>query len=272
MASHFHAPETIAEALRLRRELRGTACFLAGGTEVNNHKVKAAPADVIWLGRLGLSGISRRAGAVSIGAMTTLQEILESDLVHPAILEAASNHQNRNIRNVATIGGHLGVCRSCADLVPVLLALGARLRIATDAGEEERELEAWILGERDGLLLSVEVPDASPDLRLELEHHSRTANDLSLLTAAVSFCTESGCVRGAIVAVGGVARSAVRLRALEAALEGEPLPGREAVEALVAAEVDPVSDIRGSAAFKKHLAATLVERALRRAFHREEGR
>jgi probable selenate reductase FAD-binding subunit len=272
MASHFHVPETIEDALRIRRELRGAACFIAGGTEVNNRKAKGAPEHLVWLGRLGLGGITRREAGVSIGAMATLQEILESKIVHPAIHQAASNHANRNIRNVATIGGHLGVCRSCADLIPVLLTLGARLRVATDSGELERDLESWVLGERDGIVLSVEVPDPPGDLRVALENHSRTANDLSLVAAAVSLRTEAGRVRDAIVAVGGVARSVIRLRPVEAALNGRPLPSRDDVEALVTAHVDPIADIRGSAAFKRQLAATLVERALRRAWNQEECR
>lgn len=272
MASHFHVPETIEDALRIRRELGGAACFIAGGTEVNNRKAKAAPEHLVWLGRLGLGGISLRGAGVSIGAMATLQEILESEIVHPPIHQAASNHANRNIRNVATIGGHLGVCRSCTDLIPVLLTLGARLRVATDSGELERDLESWVLGERDGIVLSVEVPDAPGDLRVALENHSRTANDLSLITAAVSFRLQGGGVRDTIVAVGGVARSVVRLRHVEAALNGRPLPSRGEIEALVKAEVDPIRDIRGSAAFKRQLAATLVERALRRAWNQEECR
>jgi probable selenate reductase FAD-binding subunit len=269
MTSHFHAPETVEDALRIRRELDGAACFMAGGTEVNNRKAREAPEHLIWLGRLGLGGITRREAGVSIGATATLQEILESEIVHPAIHRAASNHANRNIRNVATLGGHLGVCRSCADLIPVLLALGARLRVATDSGELERDLEAWVLGERDGIVLSVEVPDPPGELRVALENHSRTANDLSLIAAAVSLRIKAGRVRDAIVAVGGVARSVVRLRPVEAALQGKPLPSRDEVEALVAAHVDPITDIRGSAAFKRQLAATLVERALRSAWTQE---
>jgi len=269
MASHFHAPETIEDALRIRRELRGAACFMAGGTEVNNRKAKQAPEHLVWLGRLGLGGITRREAGVSIGAMATLQEILESEIVHPAIHQAASNHANRNIRNVATIGGHLGICRSCADLIPVLLTLGAGLRVATDSGELERDLESWVLGERAGIVLSVEVPDPPGDLRVALEHHSRTANDLSLVATAVSLRKEAGRVRDAIVAVGGVAASVVRLRHVEAALDGRPLPARDKIEALVTANVDPIADIRGSAAFKRHLAATLVERTLRSAWNQE---
>ena len=272
MADRFFAPETVEEALRLGRELGGAARFLAGGTEVNHRRGAGAPEHLIWLGRLGLGGIARRRAGISIGAMATLQEVLESPVVHPAIHRAACNHANRNIRNVATIGGHLGVCRSCADLVPVLLALGARLRVATGAGERERDLEAWVLGERDGLLLAVEVPDPPDGLRVAVENHSRTANDLSLVTAAVSLRDDAGRARDPIVAVGGVAPTVVRLRPVEAALAGRPLPAREQVEALVAAHVDPIGDLRGSAAFKRHLAATLVDRALRSAWDQGERR
>ncbi len=272
MASHLHVPETIGDALRIKQELGGAACFIAGGTEVNNRKSKQVREHLIWLGRLGLSGITRRGVGVSIGAMATLQEILDSGVIHPAIHHAASNHANRNIRNVATIGGHLGACRSCADLIPVLLALGARLRVATGSGEVERDLEAWLLGERDGLLLAVEVPDPPRDLRIALEHHSRTANDLSLVAVAASLRDEANRVRDAVVAVGGVASSVVRLRGVEAALDGRPLPAGGEIEALVKAQVNPIDDIRGSASFKRQIAATLVERALRRAWNQQERR
>ncbi|MBN1944884.1 MAG: FAD binding domain-containing protein [Bradymonadales bacterium] len=269
MASHFHQPERIEEALRFKQELGEAAYFLAGGTEVNNSKSKAAQAEhLIWLGKLGLGGIKRREGGVSIGAMTTLQEMLESELLHPAIHQAARNHANRNIRNVATIGGHLATCRSCADVIPVLLALRAWLRVATLSGELERDIERWLLGERDGIVLSVEVPDPPADLRVALECHTRTANDVSLITAGVSLRNEQGCMRDLIVAAGGVAASVVRLHEVEAALEGKPLPSREEVESLVAGQVNPIADIRGSADFKRHLAATLVERALRKAWNR----
>ena len=121
-------------------------------------------------------------------------------------------------------------------------------------------------------MLSVEVPDPPNGLRVALEHHSRTANDLSLLTAAVSFRVEAGLLRDAIVSIGGVASSAVRMRPAEAALNGKTLPARDEIEALVVAHVDHIADLRGSAAFKKHLAATLLERALRSAWNQEECR
>ncbi|HNX50300.1 MAG TPA: FAD binding domain-containing protein, partial [Thermoanaerobaculaceae bacterium] len=105
MPCHFHVPETVADALRISRELQGAACFIAGGTEVNNLKASQAQEHLVWLGRLGLDRITRQEAGVSIGAMATLQEILESQVVHPAIHQAASNHTNRNIRNVATLGG-----------------------------------------------------------------------------------------------------------------------------------------------------------------------
>jgi len=273
MAHHFHEPATVEEAVRIKRELFDSARFMAGGTEVNNRRAGDAPSHVIWLGRLGLGEILRREGGVSIGATATLQEILESGIVHPAIREAARNHANRNIRNVATIGGHLGVCRSCADLVPVLLSLRARLRVAGDMGETERSCESWVFGERDGLVLSVEVPDPPQGSGVALDHYSRTANDLSIVTAAVSMRVEEGRARDVILAVGGVAATAIRLAHVEAALEGNALLPKGAIEALVAAHVAPIDDIRGSAAFKRVIAGTLVERASLVAWSRaQEGR
>jgi CO/xanthine dehydrogenase FAD-binding subunit len=66
-----------------------------------------------------------------------------------------------------------------------------------------------------------------------------------------------------ILAIGGVAPSVVRLHGVEAALDGHPLPPAAQVEALIADAVHPIDDLRGSAAYKRTIAAVLGERALR---------
>jgi CO/xanthine dehydrogenase FAD-binding subunit len=93
--------------------------------------------------------------------------------------------------------------------------------------------------------------------------HGRTASDVSIVSAAVSLTGDASRLTRPLVAVNGATPHATRLRALEDRLAGQPLPPRDEIDALVKAAVAPVTDLRGSAAFKRQLAAALVSDALR---------
>ncbi len=92
---------------------------------------------------------------------------------------------------------------------------------------------------------------------------------LSIVTAAVSLERDGETVKRPIVAAGGVDARVRRLVELERSLDGRPLPSAEGIRTLVAREVSPISDLRGSADLKRHLASVLVARALHGAV--EEG-
>jgi putative selenate reductase FAD-binding subunit len=263
----FHRPATAGEAAALRRELGPRAFFLAGGTELNNPFTGLAPEHLISLEGLGLDGIEAREDGVSIGALTRIQDLADSPRVPEALRRAARHMGNRNVRNLATLGGQLGSNRSCADLLPALLALhavlvlegGARLRL------EERDPAS-----RE-LILAVEIPPHAGRC-VGIAAHTRTFNDISLVTAAAGLRVDDGLARDVVLAIGGVAAHVTRLPRVEAALEGRPLPSLDEVEALVSPEVSPIDDPRGGAAFKRQLAAVLAARALHQAWTSTETR
>jgi putative selenate reductase FAD-binding subunit len=257
MVPSYHRPATVAEALQLKAKLGAGAVFLAGGTEVNNlHSPR--PAALIDLAGLGLDKVEVSAQGVRLGAAVTFQQIVEHREL-PAFLKAAGGQMtNRNIRNRATVGGQLATNRSCADLIPALLAAEAVVKLT----DRELPLEQYLAGE-PGLILSVFVPASSR--RFGLQNQTRTAADISVITAAASFTLAGDRLQKPILAVGGVAPHVVRLHQVEKALEGQPLPAQAQLEALVASAVNPIDDLRGSAAFKRHLASVLAERALRAA-------
>jgi probable selenate reductase FAD-binding subunit len=253
----YHRPTTIAQALKLKAELGPGAVFLAGGTEVNN-RLATQPTALIDLIGLGLEALEFSPGGVRIGAGVTFQRIAEHPEIPWYLKSAVLQMANRNIRNRATVGGHLGNNRSCADLIPTLLAAQCRVSLVG----REVSLEEFIAGESE-LVLSVMVP--ATDRGFGLCHMTRTASDISLLATSVSLSIEAGCVRDPILAVGGVAAHVVRLHKVEAQLDGHPLPAAERVEELIAQAVHPIDDLRGSAAYKRHIAAVLGGRALRAA-------
>jgi putative selenate reductase FAD-binding subunit len=269
MACQLHRPSSIAQAIKLRAELGPRAFFLAGGTELNSRGSTAGAAHLVLLDGLGLSGFEDRGKEVALGACTTLQTLLDHDGV-PAPLRAATRLVgNRNIRNAATLGGHLGANLSVGDLLPALVVLGARLVVATAAGEREVPVLTWISGGPTGLITQVLVPKLTSGRRAAVDNHVRTASDRSVVSVAVALARDGSVVRDPAIAIAGVAPRVVRLERAEAQLAGRALPTPQQIEALVAEHVRPEADVRGSAAFKRYLAGVLVSRALASAW---EGR
>ena len=230
-----------------------------------------APEHVISLQRLALAGIRAAKTELVIGACCTIQQIIDAADV-PEIIKTASRHVvNRNIRNVATIGGQLGSNKSCSNLLPILVALEAVVDLAGPGGTHAIPALEYIASERKELITHVRIQSSALGRPAAVEKYSRTANDLSILTAAVSLALDGKTVVNPIIAAGGVARHVIRLEAVEKALHGKPLPSRETIEHFVADDVSPIADIRGSAEFKRHLAGVLVAKAVLRACRQKQG-
>jgi len=271
MIKEYHAPATIEEALTLKEKLADAAVFLAGGTEINSVAFPLTPEHVISLQGLGLTDLRVTATDLIIGACCTIQQLIDSADI-PECLKAAGRHiVNRNIRNMATIGGQLGGNKSCGNLLPVLVALEAVVDLVAPGGTDAIPALEYLAGERKELITHVRIPKSDPPRLVAVEKYSRTANDLSILTAAVSLARDGDVVERPLIAAGGVAKHLTRLEPVEEALNGKPLPSREVIEGLVASHVSPINDIRGSVAFKRHLAAVLVAKTVLRAYLQEEG-
>ncbi len=271
MPTGFHRPASVPEALELNATLGEATYFLAGGTELNQKHCPAQPQHLVSLEDLGLGGIAAAADAVVIGAMASFQDLLDSERVHPMLRDAASRLVNRNVRNVATVGGQLASGKSCADLVPALVVLEARVLVATLEGSGAWSVEDYVASKPQGLIIAVEVPSPASCRGHGLANFTRSANDLSVISCAVALCRE-GTVKTPIVAMGGVAATVIRLGAVERALVGRPLPPRLELEAVIAAAVNPIDDLRGSAAFKRQLAGSLGADAITDAFNAAEAR
>ncbi len=257
MSPSYHRPTTIDQALRLKSDLGPGAVFLAGGTEVNNG-LATRPRALIDLAGLGLDTLEFSADGVRIGAGVTFQRIVDQPKIPGYLSKAALQMANRNIRNRATVGGHLGLNRSCGDLIPALMAAEALVTLV----DREVAVEEF-LADKAELILSLFVP--ATDRGFGLNNMTRTASDISLIATAASLGLEGGRLVRPILAVGGVAAHVVRLVDVEEQLDGQSLPTSEKLEELIAQAVQPIDDQRGSAAYKRELAAVLGTRALRAA-------
>ena len=269
----FHKPASVAEAVELRVKVPSST-YVAGGTEVNGRGwcLRCAGGSgvehAIGVAHLPLGGIELTPSGVTLGANVTIQELIEHPDAPRLLVAAARQFANRNIRHVATIGGNLGANKSCSNLIPSLLALDASVTLATTAGKRTIPLLEYV-GSPDptALIMSLGVTRERAGTWSATRKHSRTVNDISIISVAASFLGSEEAMEHPIVAVGGVAARVIRLQALEERLHGAPLPAREEIEAAVRPLLSPIDDVRGSAAYKRQVAAALVGWALHRAAH-----
>ena len=273
MFREFLTPSTIEEAVKLRNSI-DSSMYLAGGTEINSIvwpcRSKISANTAIYLDKLPLKNVKVEKTKIEIGASVTIQELVENKSLPPMLLAAVRLFANRNVRTMGTIGGNIGGNRACSNIAPMLLALNTSIMLAGKNSKEKITLEQYFSNhDSEKLILSIEIPSGWQKRRWAVRKHTRTANDVSLVSAAVSFSGTEAKIEEPIIAVNGVVPHATRLYELEKKLDGQSLPSREAIDEEVKKLVNPESDLRGSSEFKKHLSAVLVSDALHEAAHRE---
>lgn len=268
----FFRPTTIAEALVLL-ERYPEATPLAGGTdlgvEINKfgrrYPVLVSLDDVPELTRL-----EETEAGLELGGGLTLSQ-LEAQLSGraPLLETMLKAFAARQIRNRATLAGNLASASPVGDLAPVLLAGDAQLTLASTAGERRVPLHDFFTGYRTTvrlrteLIKSVTLPAAPPGQLMGVyKVAKRGADDISTVAAAFCVRLEGGAVASARLAYGGVAATPVRALGVEDALRGRPWSAAVAADA--ARELrelfTPLSDLRGSAAYRRALVGNLFEK------------
>jgi aerobic carbon-monoxide dehydrogenase medium subunit len=275
-------PDTLDEALSLLDPEDDLVRAIAGGTALML-MMKARlfqPVRLVSLRRLNgaLRGVHADGGGLTIGAMTTLTELERAPEVLsavPVVSRALRTLSNVRIRNVATLGGHLAHGDPHMDLPPILLTLGARVRAASRRGERWIDLTDLFVGyyqsavARDELITQIEIPAQPPGVHTWYEKFAAlSADDWPAVGVAVWFRTEAGTITESRVAVSAATERPVRAAGAEAALAGKPTTPQTFADAADAAaqEIEPLSDIRGSAAYKREMVRVHTGRALSRAW------
>jgi carbon-monoxide dehydrogenase medium subunit len=268
----------VEHALALLREHGPGARLLAGGHSLlPMMKLRlAVPDRVIDIDALAgeLGYVREDAGEVRIGAMTRHRDLLESELLARRLAiftDAERVIADPVVRNRGTIGGALCQADPSEDLSAVCAAVGARMVIRGAGGERVVGMREFHRGPYETavapeeMLVEIRVPlaDGSGSAYAKV---GRRAGDWAVVAAGAALTIDGGEIARAGVALAAAGGDITSADA-EAALVGRP--PSEALfaqaAALAAAGCDPVSDQRGSAAYKRHVAGVLVERVLRRA-------
>ncbi len=282
----YFRPRTVDEALSLLAEHGGDAKPLAGGQSLipaMNFRL-ATPAVLVDLnGVTALDFIKQQPGEIRIGGMTRQRRVERSGVVleqAPLIGETMPYIAHPAIRNRGTIGGSLAHADPAAELPAVMMALNARLAVASKAGTREVPAHEFFTGLFSTailpgeLLTEVAVPALPDSSGCAFEEVSRRHGDFALVgVAAFVQMNEKGVCTAARVALLSVGDRAMLAERAAAVLIGQaPSPEliRSAAEAAAASDIDPSSDIHASARYRRHLAAVLTRRVLTRAFERAQ--
>ena len=269
--SFFH-PQTLPETFDVLNAYPD-AKLIAGGTDlgVELNKLLERPGVMVSLaGVAELHGLRETAAGLELGAALTLSE-LETRLQGrvPLLETMLKQFAARQIRNRATLGGGLATASPVGDLAPVLLAYDAQVTLTSAAGERTVPLLEFFTGYRKSVLQagelvkSVTVPVQEPN-RIEAVYKvgKRGADDISTVAAAFVLGLEQGVITSACLAYGGVAATPARAVEVEQFLVGQPWTARTASEAArrLKDAFTPLSDLRGSAAYRRALVGNLFEK------------
>ena len=224
----IYHPKTPQEAVDLRKEHADTAVYLAGGTDDLRLGGAAGGKDLIDITGFDFNTITEKDGKICIGALCTLQDVIESDLVPAFIKEAAAFCASFAKRNSATVGGNIGLRRSDSYMAAALTAADAVLKTVTPHGEEDKAIGEYL---QSDCMRLIEYIVIDKDRTGWVRRFGNTSSSHAALIAAVSGGRYALSASGSELAYGTAAD--------------------------LADHMTFVDDMTGSAAYKKYLASTV---------------
>jgi carbon-monoxide dehydrogenase medium subunit len=273
-------PATLQEALQLLDPDDASVRPLGGGTALML-MMKAGvfqPSRLVSLRKIAT--LRRIAvgtdGGLAIGALTPLSDVERSAEVAKragVIVRTMRRLSNVRVRNVATIGGNLAHGDPHMDLPPVLIALDAGIVVTGRGGERVLAVENLFAGyyetvlEPGELITELRIPAQGRRRAAYLKVTTGAADDWPALGIAVSLEADGQVVRAVRVVVSAATEKAIRLAGAEEVLSGATIDDAVLARAgdAAAAQAETVSDVRGSAAYKRELLRVYVRRAVRQA-------
>jgi len=256
------------------------ADLLAGGTDlmVEINFGRRRPESVVAIDRVEeLRGIERN-GLVRVGAGVTYTRLLGEDTASPALREASRTVGSPQIRNAGTIGGNIATSSPAGDALPVLAALDATIVVRSLRGERRVPFAEWMTGpkrnvrERDEVVIAAEWSEAG-GAQTFMKVGSRNAMVIAVASLAL-VVDRAGARVG--VALGSCGPTILRAPEAEAFAQGildelgwdrPTRPSESACQAFgtrVAAAARPIDDVRGTAAYRRHVLSVMAARALAR--------
>ncbi len=213
---------------------------------------------------------------LKLGATTTHRSIEKSDVIkknYPVLSEMEEFLASVQTRNWGTIGGNLAHADAAGDPAPVLISLGASVKVASAKGERTFVLEDFYTDlfetamEHDEMIVEVTVPPVPAKTASAYKKFNLLKNDQGVVAVAATITVDGGVIKDAKIVLGNADVKPVRAKNAEAALIGKKASDEvfAAAGEAAGAECDPVSDIHSSDEFRRHLIKVLTKRVAKQA-------
>ena len=276
-AFEYACPATLAEAVALLAAHDGDAKALAGGQSLVPMMAfrVASPALLVDLRKLpGLKEITIGDAGVRLGAMVRWRDILDDTRLataFPLLVAAVKHVAHYQIRNRGTVGGSIAHADPAAEMPGIVVACDAEIAVTGKVGSRVIAAKDFFVSALttalapDEIITEIRFPAWPAKRRFGFEEFALRRGDFAIAAAAVFYDVDAGGrAANAHVGVIGVGDRPARLPSVEAVLNGTRVDAQVIAKAAAAtsAAVTPQADIHASAAYRRSLVGTMVERAL----------
>jgi aerobic carbon-monoxide dehydrogenase medium subunit len=276
----YACPTTLPEAIELLASHDGDAKAIAGGQSLVPMLAfrLAQPTLLVDLRKLAdLRGIRISDAGVTLGAMVRWRDIEDDERLetaHPLLKAAIAHVAHYQIRNRGTVGGSIAHADPAAEMPGIAIACDAEIAVVGKSGAHVIQAADFFQGALttaltpDEIIVEIRLPPWPAGRRWGFQEFARRRGDFAMAAAAVFYDQDArGKARNAHVGVIGVGDRPLRLTAVEDVLNGESIDEATIAkaDAATSAAVDPQDDIHASAAYRRSLVGTMVERALKNA-------
>lgn len=268
-------PETLDEAITALASAEEARCLAGGATLVAMLNAELVdPKVLVGLRKIhALRGISQTANGIRIGAMTTHNEIATDDRlvgVAAVVRSAAAQIAHDAIRDVGTIGGSIAHGDPSADLPAAITAADASIEIASSGGTRSVAVDEFFIGylqtaaQPGEIVTAINIPSCPKNARGHYLKFARVDGDYATASIALVIAMDGRRCNYIRFAAAACGPKPVRAAAAEERLLGTELTAEDidAAGDLLAAEADPVSDVRGSSEYRRLLIPRLLKRAI----------
>jgi len=278
----YISPKTKEEVLKILNEEGVNACIIAGSTNVlpDIKMKKLSPKILIDLTAIEeLRGIDKKKDKICIKPLTTIAELIHSELIlkeSKVLIQSAEQFADPLVRNNATIGGNLVTASPAADMAVPLLALGALIKIESVRQRREVKLKEFFLGpgktvlQDDEMMVGIEFEQSDINKNgYFVKLGQRKAMAIAIASLALNLAMKQNKIIQIRIAMGSVAPRPIRLTVVEKFLENKEISSKLVEEAVskIREEVNPISDIRASAEYRRYISGILFKRALEKLTH-----
>lgn len=275
----YISPENKEEALKILKEEGVNACIVAGCSNVlpNIRDKNLTLKFLVDLSDIEeLRGINKKKDKICIGPLTTIAELINSELIlkeSKVLIQAAEQFADPLVRNNATIGGNLVAASPAADMAVPLLTLDALIKIESVGQKREVKLRDFFLEpgktvlQDDEMIVGIEFEQSDINKNgYFIKLGQRKAMAIAIASIAVNLEVKQNKIIQIRIAMGSVAPTPIKLTVTEEFLKDKVINDKLVEEAMdrVREEVEPISDIRASTEYRRYVSGILFKRAFKK--------